>query len=203
MWKPLSAPEHEPHSQLVTGRMESFGRILSELANRPYASKVYGAWSHACLYIGTAPNYQAYQTGAYRLILSIEPLEDRFRIGYGETASSKWGRSLVGERLEERGCWEVWSEQDVVSLVDRIVTRDLDGFVNPLCPVVFRPEWRTSTVVGLADQMYKSGEFSAIPILADALEDAGCDNDDILSHCRGDGSHVRGCWVVNLILGKE
>jgi hypothetical protein len=40
-------------------------------------------------------------------------------------------------------------------------------------------------------------------ILADALQDAGCDNYDILSHCRGDGQHVRGCWVVDLVLGKE
>ena len=38
---------------------------------------------------------------------------------------------------------------------------------------------------------------------ADALQDAGCDNDDILDHCRGDGPHVRGCWVVDLVLGKE
>jgi hypothetical protein len=42
-----------------------------------------------------------------------------------------------------------------------------------------------------------------MPILADALEDAGCDNADILQHCRGAGEHVRGCWVVDLVLGKE
>ena len=42
-----------------------------------------------------------------------------------------------------------------------------------------------------------------MPILADALQDAGCDNDDILTHCRGEGPHVRGCWVVDLVLGKE
>ena len=46
-------------------------------------------------------------------------------------------------------------------------------------------------------------EFGAMPILADALQDAGCDSDDILDHCRGDGPHVRGCWVVDLVLGKE
>jgi hypothetical protein len=51
--------------------------------------------------------------------------------------------------------------------------------------------------------MYESRNFSAMPILADALQDAGCDNDDILSHCRIDGPHVRGCWVVDLVLGKE
>jgi hypothetical protein len=47
--------------------------------------------------------------------------------------------------------------------------------------------------------MYEARDFSAMPILADALQDAGCDSDDILSHCRGDGPHVRGCWVVDLV----
>jgi hypothetical protein len=40
-------------------------------------------------------------------------------------------------------------------------------------------------------------------IPADAIQDAGCDSDDILNHCRGEGTHVRGCWVVDLVLGKE
>jgi hypothetical protein len=62
--------------------------------------------------------------------------------------------------------------------------------------------WRTDTVTVLARQMYESRDFSAMPILADALQDAGCANDDILNHCRGLGPHVRGCWVVDLVLGK-
>jgi hypothetical protein len=74
---------------------------------------------------------------------------------------------------------------------------------NPFRPVAFSPEWRTDTAVALARQMYESREFGAMPILADALQDAGCDNEDVLNHCRGDGPHVRGCWVVDLVLGKE
>ncbi len=79
----------------------------------------------------------------------------------------------------------------------------LDTIGNPFCPVTFSSEWRTDTAIALARQMYESREFSAMPILADALQDAGCDNDDILDHCRGDGPHVRGCWVVDLVLGKS
>jgi hypothetical protein len=78
-----------------------------------------------------------------------------------------------------------------------------DIFGNPFRPVAFSPEWRTGTAVSLAHQMYESREFSAMPILADALQDAGCNNEDILNHCRGSGPHVRGCWVVDLVLGKE
>jgi hypothetical protein len=77
-----------------------------------------------------------------------------------------------------------------------------DVFGNPFRPVTFDPEWRTDTAVALARQMYESREFSAMPILADALQDAGCDNTDILAHCRDEGAtHVRGCWVVDLVLG--
>jgi hypothetical protein len=76
-------------------------------------------------------------------------------------------------------------------------------FGNPFCPVAFSPSWRTDTAVILARQMYESRAFSAMPILADALQDAGCDSADVLDHCRGPGPHVRGCWVVDLLLGKE
>ncbi|MDB5310240.1 MAG: hypothetical protein JWO38_4442 [Gemmataceae bacterium] len=69
---------------------------------------------------------------------------------------------------------------------------------SPVCD----PAWLTSAVVSLARQMYDSRDFSSMPILVDALQDAGCDHPDILAHCRGPGSHVRGCWVVDLVLGK-
>jgi hypothetical protein len=67
----------------------------------------------------------------------------------------------------------------------------------------WQDDWRTDTAVSLASTMYESRDFSAMPILADALQDAGCDNDDILDHCRdANQAHVRGCWVVDLVLGK-
>jgi hypothetical protein len=61
----------------------------------------------------------------------------------------------------------------------------------------------TTAAVGLARVMYESKDFSPMPILADALQDAGCDTADVLDHCRGGGPHVRGCWVVDLLLGKS
>ena len=68
---------------------------------------------------------------------------------------------------------------------------------------VFSPEWHTDTVASLARQMYESREFGAMPILADALQDAGCDSDHVLNHCRdAEATHVRGCWVVDALLGK-
>jgi len=102
-------------------------------------------------------------------------------------------------------------DSSMPSYAERIATQrramaDLvrDIFGNPFCPVAFSPEWRTSTAVLLAQQMYESRDFSAMPILADALQDAGCENADILDHCRDEkGTHVRGCWVVDLVLNKS
>jgi hypothetical protein len=77
-----------------------------------------------------------------------------------------------------------------------------DIFGNPFRPVTADPTWVTSTVLALAAQMYDSRAFDRLPILADAIQDAGCDNEDILNHCRQPGTHVRGCWVIDLVLKK-
>ncbi|MBX9584052.1 MAG: hypothetical protein K2X87_27445 [Gemmataceae bacterium] len=77
-----------------------------------------------------------------------------------------------------------------------------DGIGNPFRPVAIDPDWLTSTVVALAAGIYADRAFDRPPVLADALEDAGCGHADILAHCRGDGPHARGCWVVDMILGK-
>jgi hypothetical protein len=86
-------------------------------------------------------------------------------------------------------------------VADAELVRDIFG--NPFRPMTLDPEWRTSTTVVLAAGMYKSRDFDAMSILADALQDAGCDRADILAHCRGPGPHVRGCWVVDSVLNKE
>jgi hypothetical protein len=127
------------------------------------------------------------------------------------------GREVVefnqpGSRGPDWGNWTVLAEPvtEALELCARSshsldmpdVLRDIFG--NPFRPVSLNPEWRTSTVVALATGIYAERAFDRMPILADALQDAGCDNDDILSHCRDTSlTHVRGCWVVDLVLGKE
>jgi hypothetical protein len=78
-----------------------------------------------------------------------------------------------------------------------------DVFGNPFRRVAVDPAWLTSTVVALARGIYAEKAFDRLPILADALMDAGCDHAAVLGHCRSDGPHVRGCWVVDLLLGKS
>jgi hypothetical protein len=73
---------------------------------------------------------------------------------------------------------------------------------NPFRPVTIKPAWRIPAVTALAQSVYDDRRFQDLPILADALEEAGCTNADLLSHLRGPGPHVRGCWALDLILGK-
>jgi hypothetical protein len=73
----------------------------------------------------------------------------------------------------------------------------------PFRDVVIAADRLTSDVTALARGIYDDKAFDRMPILADALQDAGCDNDEILSHCRAaNWKHVRGCWVLDLLLGR-
>jgi hypothetical protein len=79
--------------------------------------------------------------------------------------------------------------------------REIVGNPYHLAPLDPSPPF--STVAKLACTVYEERVFERLPVLADALEDAGCTDAAILSHCRQPGEHVRGCWVVDLLLGKE
>jgi hypothetical protein len=78
-----------------------------------------------------------------------------------------------------------------------------DIFGNPFRPVTLDHAWLTGDVFAIAEAIYADRAFDRMPILGDALEDAGCANADILDHCRLPGEHVRGCWVVDLLLAKK
>jgi hypothetical protein len=82
--------------------------------------------------------------------------------------------------------------------------RDVAG--NPIRPVKVVPAWlkaNAGAVPAIARAIYEERAFDRLPILGDALEDAGCHNSDLLAHCRGPGPHVLGCWAVDLLLGKS
>jgi hypothetical protein len=79
--------------------------------------------------------------------------------------------------------------------------RDVIG--NPFRPPAIDPAWLTSDVVALAGSIFDERDFAAMPILADALRDAGCEDEDLLAHCRCEGPHIRGCWVLDLVLGRK
>ncbi len=106
-----------------------------------------------------------------------------------------------GESLEQY--WPVEAIQRRAERMARqaALARDIIG--NPFRPVSLDPSWLTSNVLALAQGIYADYAFDRLPILADALMDGECTQEDILSHCRSDGPHVRGCWVVEYLLGRS
>jgi hypothetical protein len=138
----------------------------------------------------------------------------------------RWWPRHGGYRLPERASYwaRMWADFST-DLVPRRTQADFlrDIFGNPLRPMdtgwyrtavypggahrinvpAANPSWQTRTVTSLARLAYDGQDFSLLPVLADALEDAGCENAFVLDHCRSQGPHVRGCWVVDLVLGKD
>jgi hypothetical protein len=99
---------------------------------------------------------------------------------------------------------EAYGAPDEERFMQAELLRDVCG--NPFRPVTFGPfwlRWNGGIVGHLARQIYEERRFGEMPVLGDALEDAGCADEDILAHCRGPHEHVRGCWVLDLLLGKE
>jgi hypothetical protein len=98
---------------------------------------------------------------------------------------------------------------EAADAADRKVEREAQAellrciFGNPLRACSADAPWLTPTVVSLARSIYDGPAFDRLPLLADALEDAGCEDTGLLAHCRSDGPHIRGCWVVDLLLGKR
>lgn len=130
----------------------------------------------------------------WALVTQRDELQDEF--------TYQFATLLDTQRFAIRGQREQ-ALQNFESRESRLTGHIREQFGNPFRPVAFSSEWRTDTALLLARQMYDSRDFSAMPILADALQDAGCDSDDILNHCRdANATHVRGCWVVDLLLDK-
>jgi hypothetical protein len=81
-----------------------------------------------------------------------------------------------------------------------------DIFGNPFRPWQVDPAWLAwceGTIPKLAWSIYQERAFERLPILADALEEAGCANADLLDHLRGPDTHVRGCWALDAVLARE
>jgi hypothetical protein len=110
-------------------------------------------------------------------------------------AASQAARSAA----EWAGPWAVEAE----ARSQCALLRDLAG--NPFRPVACNPvwvQWNDGCTVRLAREIYDDRRFDDLPILGDALEDAGCTDEAVLAHARGEGPHTRGCWLVDLLLNK-
>jgi hypothetical protein len=125
-------------------------------------------------------------------------------------------------RAMDAYCNEVWVSQNLHAATEQAKAQArrqshaelavllCELFGNPFRPVTLSPACLTPQVVALAQAAYDQREIPSgtldpvrLAVLADALEEVGCTNSDVLGHLRGQGPHVRGCWAVDLLLGKE
>jgi hypothetical protein len=95
--------------------------------------------------------------------------------------------------------------RDAERSAQSVLLRDLFGAL-PFRPVEIPPawlRWNDGTARRLAQAVYRERRFQDLPVLADALEEAGCADPQLLGHLRGPGPHVRGCWAVDALLGRS
>jgi hypothetical protein len=121
----------------------------------------------------------------------------------GDLAARRWQEAVRGARAKEEARAAGDRAAADEGRVQCGLLRDLVG--NPFRPFAPDPAWRTwndGAVPELARAIYDGRAFDRLPVLADSLEDAGCNDAAILAHCRGGGEHVRGCWVVDVLTGR-
>jgi hypothetical protein len=118
-----------------------------------------------------------------------------------EAATAVCYAVLPDELWAVAGCF--WEVDPAEKLAQAVLIRDVFG--NPFRPTSVDPLWLRShdgAAVKRAQAIYDNRAFERMPMLADILEQAGCQDAAILAHCRRPGPHVRGCWVIDLLLGK-
>jgi len=99
--------------------------------------------------------------------------------------------------------YEQWRNGELYERRSVIADALREQLGNPFRPYMFDSAWRTETVVAFASGIEVERAFDRMPILADALEETGCDERAMLDHLRGPGPHARGCWALDLILDRE
>jgi hypothetical protein len=102
--------------------------------------------------------------------------------------SAQAGSALIGSESAEL-------------LAQAALVREINGRL-PFRPLFVEPTWLTPQVVVLAKEIYDDRAFAHLPVLANSLEESGCNMAELLAHCRVAGPHVRGCWAVDLVLEK-
>ena len=160
------------------------------------------------MFDGASPRkIDLYTTGSYRSVLHLvnderfaNKLDERERYFDGLATVAELDAAIhAADQVPHAICLAAWDSippQCQVALI-----RDLFG--NPFHPVRFEPAWATLAVRSRAQTIYDKRQFQDMSLLSIALEEAGCANEEILSHCCQPGEHWRGCWVIDLVLAKD
>jgi hypothetical protein len=183
-------------------------------ARRAANGRLIGAQSDRHEVVFAADRSRHFGTESVPLLVGLAEAE--YAVAAAELIRACCDRSVTVARIADRvlaevprlsappAVWEAavqtdWLGVEVGPDPAAAVVRDLFGGPTP---VRFPDDWKTGTATAVAAGIAEDGAFDRLPVLADALEDAGCDDDRVLAHCRGPGPHWRGCWVVDGVLGS-
>jgi hypothetical protein len=142
------------------------------------------------------PNLLGIQLQALEQIEQSLDGEGEMRPGVAWGFTSTWPLHFSDEFMSARVAANGMEASAATALLREIIG-------NPFRPLAVDPTWKSASVVAIARSIYQERRFPDVLILADALEDAGCASALILEHCRTPGDHVRGCWLLDLLLEKE
>jgi hypothetical protein len=187
----------EPRSRAAVEYVERLADERADIALLEQVREAARVALHAVdLHWVTAPHQPAARVAEKRAA------EAAFMLVTEKAADSAWvdpcmrtsyGRDEAGSPQEKE--YRAWRGR-----LHRLAHLLRDIFGNPFRTVTLNSPWRSRTVIALAHSIYESRDFSVMPILADALEEGGCNDASILAHCRGSRAfHVRGCWVLDLL----
>ncbi|HEY1066696.1 MAG TPA: hypothetical protein VGE52_11325 [Pirellulales bacterium] len=170
-----------PHAEVLIARAAAY-QAADELARQRPQSASAVAYARAAHALPHTLGKQPFARARYVL----DELRRAFARARGDAAQA----ALPGEISEAS------KRRSDEALADDL--RDAIG--NPFRRTAFDPAWRSPEAVRIAEAIRSSGDRALLPILADALEEAGCDDAETLAHCRGPGPHIRGCWAIEAIL---
>jgi hypothetical protein len=191
IWKVLDAAERHAEGKITDATAEKWYR-RADRAQEGCPERYFGVAWKAFEAVKTAILSSRY--GASQLV---------YEEVAGALADAAVGGDRTADGLERYRRAKAAAMRDLLPLL-------LDVAGDPSCPVAVRHAWRTPDVTALAEAAYAervmpAGELdrARLAVLADALEEAGCDEGRLLLHLRSAGPHVRGCWAVDAILDRE
>jgi hypothetical protein len=147
----------------------------------------------------------AYYAGSRNPSQSVEIVSSLASVAVAESATHEARAAAGAEPAAWRQVVAAEARARAAEAAEQaVLLRDIAG--NPFRPVNVDHSWREwhgGTVARMARAISDERRFDDLPVLADALEEAGCGNPELLRHCRQPGTHVPGCWVVDALLGRE
>jgi hypothetical protein len=160
-------------------------------------------FEHRVAGLATAIPQSEVAVGNYENYLrNLDAYSAEYNAGWGIWQMIRGGAWAAALRIEEHTRKALPpAEWDQDASYQAFLIREIFG--NPFRPRVIEPSWISPDVRQLAEFVYTEGDFKGLLLLSDALEEAGCDDLDMLAHLRNEGPHFRGCWALDKVLGYE